>query len=159
MDRERSNKPIKALEDPLFVNTWNKPLEKSVHGAIFKRINDKAGFKHLEGKRRFLTSGSLRNLFEKNLYRAGLDKQLIERMLGYKINDINEFNLNGLKELKDQYMNALEYLQLENKFEDENSEYGELLAKFNKNDEELKQIKEHVRYLEEKMKSISYKKS
>ena len=67
MDRERSNKKIKTLDDPLFVNKWNKTLEKSVHGAIFKRINDKAGFDHLDGKRRFFTSGTLRNAFEKNL--------------------------------------------------------------------------------------------
>lgn len=156
MDRERGNKSIKTFDAPLFVNTWNKPLEKSVHGAIFKRINDKAGFGHLDGKRRFLTSGTLRNTFEKTLYKAGLDKLAIDCMLGYKINNMNEFdNINDHKALKNQYINALDTLKLENTtVEEPNSEYDQLLAKFNENDEELKQIKEHVKYLEEIVKSM-----
>lgn len=155
IDRERINKSIKTFADPLFVNTWNKPLGKSVHGAIFKRINEKAGFGHLNGKRRFFTSGTLRNTFEKTLYRAGLDKLAIDCMLGYKINNMNESDLNNYKVLKAQYMKALEFLKIENTFNDD-IEYTQLLAKFNENDEELKQIKEHIKYLEERMKKMSF---
>jgi site-specific recombinase XerD len=150
MEREMNNKPIKSFEDPLFVNTWNKPLTKSVHGAIFKRINDKAGFKHLEGKRRFFTSGTLRKTFEKSMYKAGLNKITIDSLLGYKIN-----NPNTLENLKNQYIISLEFLRLENPNDGASSEFEMLMSKFNEKDEELKQIREHVKYLEEMVKKMS----
>lgn len=157
LDRERSNKPIKTFEDPLFVNTWNKPLEKSVHGAIFKRINDKAGFGHSEGKRRFFTSGTLRKAFEKALNEANLDKITIDCFLGYKIYNMDESDFrNNIESLKNQYIDALGSLCLDNSYQGMNSEFELLMAKFNEKDKELEQIKEHIKYLEEKMKSISY---
>lgn len=158
MDRERNNKPIETLDDPLFVNTWNKPLAKSVHGAIFKRINEKAGFGHLDGKRRFLTSGTLRKSFRNALNRTGIDEITIDCFLGYKIQNINESDLKGnIESLKNQYVAALEYLCIDNYSQGTNSEFELLMAKFNEKDKELKQIKEHIKYLEEKMKSMQYK--
>jgi site-specific recombinase XerD len=155
-DREMNNKLIKSFEDPLFVNTWNKPLAKSVHGAIFKRINDKAGFGHMDGKRRFFTSGKLRKTFEKTMFKADVDKITIDCFLGYKINDMNESDLRDMSEfLKTQYINALDYLKLDNSYEGSNSEFEMLLTKFNEKDKELEQIKEHMKYLEKKMNSIS----
>lgn len=156
MDREMNNKLIKSFEDPLFINTWNKPLAKSVHGAIFKRINEKAGFGHIDGKRRFFTSGTLRKSFEKILYNAGVDKIAVNCFLGYKNDDINESDLVNIREsLKIQYTNALPLLNIDNSYDGINSEFELLLTKFNEKDEELQQIKEQMKYLEEKMKSIS----
>jgi len=154
MDRERNNKPIETLEDPLFVNTWNKPLAKSVHGAIFKRINDKAGFGHLDGKRRFITSGTLRKTFEKTLNEAELDEVTIDCFLGYKV-DKNKSDFIDIEAMKNQYINALEFLSLDNSTYGTNPEFEMLMEKFNEKDQELKQIKEHIKYLEEKMKSIA----
>ena len=156
IDRERNNKSIEKFEDPLFVNTWNKPLEKSVHGAIFKRVNDKAGFKHLEGKRRFFTSGTLRKAFEKALHKSGLDEITIDCFLGYKIDNMNKSDfINNIESLKTQYMGALDSLCLDSQYQGTNSEFELLIAKFNENDEELKRIKEHVKYLEEIVKKMS----
>lgn len=156
MDREMNNKLIKSFEDPLFINTWNKPLAKSVHGAIFKRINEKAGFGHIDGKRRFFTSGTLRKSFEKILYKAGIDKMAVNCFLGYKNEDINESDLANIHEsLKIQYANALPFLNIDNSYDGINSEFEMLLTKFNDKDEELQQIKEQMKYLEEKMKSLA----
>lgn len=158
MDREMNNKLIKSFEDPLFINTWNKPLAKSVHGAIFKRINEKAGFGHIDGKRRFFTSGTLRKSFEKIMYKADVDKMAINCFLGYKSNEMNELDLMNIHEsLKTQYIRALPFLNLDNSYERTNSEFEMLLNKFNEKDEELKQIKQQMKYLEEKMNSISKK--
>lgn len=154
MDRERNNKPIETFDDPLFVNTWNKPLAKSVHGAIFKRINDKAGFGHLEGKRRFITSGTLRKSFEKTLNEADVDAITIDCFLGYKV-DVNGSEFMDIGAMKDQYIGALEFLSLDNHNQGTNPEFEMLMEKFNEKDQELKQIKEHIKYLEEKMKSIT----
>lgn len=155
MEREMNNKPVKSFEDPLFVNTRNKPLEKSVHGAIFKRVNNRAGFKYLDGKRRFFTSGTLRKTFEKSMYSAGLDKTTINSLLGYKLNKQNKTGLKNIEDLKNQYTNALDFLRLENSNDNNNSEFETLITKFNERDKELKQIKEHVKYLEEMVKKMS----
>lgn len=155
MERDMNNKPVKSFEDPLFVNTRNKPLEKSVHGAIFKRVNDKAGFKYLDGKRRFFTSGTLRKTFEKSMYNAGLDKITINSLLGYKIKDSSTSDLKNVEELKNQYINALDFLRLDNPSDNINSGFEMLITKFNERDKELKQIKEHVKYLEELVKKMS----
>ena len=152
-DREMNNKLIKSFEDPLFVNTWNKPLTKSVHGAIFKRINNKAGFGHLYGERRFFTSGTLRKTFEEALNEAELDKVTINRFLGNKL-DKNKSYPNDIEAMKNQYINALEFLSLYNSTQGTNPEFEILMEKFNEKDQELQQIKEHIKFLEEKMKLI-----
>lgn len=155
IEREMNNKPVKSFEDPLFVNTRNKPLEKSVHGAIFKRINDKAGFKYLDGKRRFFTSGTLRKTFEKSMYSASMDKTTINSLLGYKLNRQNKSGLKNIEDLKNQYTNALDFLRLESSNDNNNSEFEMLITKFNERDKELNEIKEHVKYLEELVKKMS----
>ncbi len=153
-DREMNNKLVKSFEDPLFVNTWNKPLAKSVHGAIFKRINNKAGFGHLDGKRRFLTSGTLRKTFKKALNEAELDEVTIDSFLGYKVNKTKS-DFSDIESMKSQYVDALEFLSLDNSSQGTNSEFEMLMEKFNEKDQELNQIKEHLKYLEEKMKSLT----
>ncbi len=154
-DRERNNKPIKSLNDPLFVNTRNKPLAKIVHGAIFKRINDKADFQHLYGKRRFFTAGTLRKSFSETLKKSKLDDITIDFLLGYKLNKEIETDFkNNIESIKNQYITALGSLSLYSYYNESNSEFEQLMARFNEKDKELEQIKEQLKYLEKRIKLV-----
>ncbi|BDZ69560.1 tyrosine-type recombinase/integrase [Methanobacterium petrolearium] len=53
IDRERNNKSVQSLDDPLFVNSKNQAISKYAHGSIFKRANNRAGLGYLTDKRRF----------------------------------------------------------------------------------------------------------
>ena len=88
IDRERKNKPIKSLKDPLFVNSQNQALNVSAHGSIFKRVNNRANFGYLTKKRRFFSSTMLRKYFKTKLYESGVDEKIVNAILGQKL-DMN----------------------------------------------------------------------
>jgi site-specific recombinase XerD len=156
IDRERKNKPIQSLKDPLFVNSQNQFLKKSTHGSIFKRINNRANFGYLTKKRRFFSSTMLRKFFKNKLYESGIDKTTINAFLGQKLdNDIDYHSNDQISILKKEYYKSLGPLSMENvniKTETVTSnEYKLLIAKLNEKDKELEEIKDYLKHINERM--------
>jgi site-specific recombinase XerD len=152
IDRERKNKPIKSLKDPLFVNSQNVALNVSAHGSIFKRVNNRANFGYLTKKRRFFSSTMLRKYFKTKLYESGVDEKIINAILGQKL-DINiDYHSDAeIKLLKEKYLEALGNLSLEkaNKETVSSEEYKKLIKKLNEKDKELEEIKKHLNHIKQ----------
>lgn len=150
IDRERKNKPIKSLEDPLFVNSQNQALNVSAHGSIFKRINNRANFGYITRKRRFFSSTMLRKYFKSELYESGVDEKTLNTLLGQELNmDINYHSDSEIKHLKTKYLGALKNLSIE-KADTElitSEEYNKLIKKLNEKDKELEEIKKHLNHI------------
>jgi site-specific recombinase XerD len=152
MDRERKNKPIKSLKDPLFVNSQNQALNVSVHGSIFKRVNNRANFGYLTKKRRFFSSTMLRKYFKNKLYESGVDKTIVNAILGQKLDiNINYHSDAEISILKNKYLGALENLSIEkaNKEIMSSEEYKNLIKKLNEKDKELEEIKKHLNHIKQ----------
>lgn len=150
IDRQRKNKTLKSLEDPLFVNSQNQALNVSAHGSIFKRINNRANFGYLTKKRRFFSSTMLRKYFKSKLCESGIDKNEINAILGQKLDtDIDYHSDAEIERLKNKYLLALGNLSLK-KADIEtvtSAEYEKLLKKINEKDKELEEIKKHLDYI------------
>lgn len=81
---------------------------------IFQRLNDKAGFGRKENKVRLFTSHQLRKLFTKTLFAQGVDKLMVDWMLGHKINDVTEAYFKTKPErLRSEYIKHMNHLTLE----------------------------------------------
>ncbi|RJS48412.1 MAG: hypothetical protein CIT03_08090 [Methanobacterium sp.] len=151
IDRNRKNKPVKSLNDPLFVNSSNNALNVSAHGSIFKRVNDRANFGYITEKRRFFSSTMLRKYFKTKLYESGADDTLIKTILGQKLDEDINYSDSEIEDLKNKYRHALANLSLE---EPEIAHvtpegYKNLLKKLDEKDKELKKIKTHLEYIKE----------
>jgi hypothetical protein len=152
IDRERKNKPIKSLKDPLFVNSLNQSLNVSAHGSIFKRVNNRANFGYLTKKRRFFSSTMLRKYFKTKLYEVGVDKTIINAILGQKLDmNIDYHSDDEIVVLKEKYLDALGNLSLEkaNKETVSSEEYKKLIKKLNEKDKELEEIKKHLNHIKQ----------
>jgi integrase len=156
IDRERKNKPIKSLNDPLFVNSQNQALKKSAHGSIFKRINNRANFGYLTKKRRFFSSTMLRKFFKSRLYELEIDETIVNAFLGQKLDkNIDYHSNNQVKILKKNYREISGELSMENanqKTETVTSkEYKILIDKLNEKNKELEEIKDYLKHIKEEM--------
>ncbi len=150
IDRKRKNKPIKSLNEPLFVNSQNQALNVSTHGSIFKRVNNRAHFGYLTKKRRFFSSTMLRRYFKAKLLESGVDKSSINLILGQKFNnDMNHYSNIEIKSLKSKYSDALVNLSLEKPDIKTayNEEYENLLQQINEKDKELEEIKKYLNHI------------
>ncbi len=152
IDRERKNKPIKSLKDPLFVNSQNQALNVSAHGSIFKRVNNRANFGYLTKKRRFFSSTMLRKYFKTKLYESGVDEKIVNAILGQKLDMNIDYHSDAeIAVLKDKYLDALGNLSLEkaNKETVSSEEYKKLIKKLNEKDKELEEIKKHLNHIKQ----------
>lgn len=150
IDRKRKNKPIKSLNEPLFVNSQNQSLNVSTHGSIFKRVNNRAHFGYLTKKRRFLSSTMLRRYFKAKLLESGVDNNSINLILGQKLNnDMNHYSNTEIKTLKSKYRDALPTLSLEKTDIKTvyNEEFKNLIQQINEKDKELEEIKKYLNHL------------
>lgn len=156
IDRERKNKVIKSLNDPLFVNSQNMALKKSSHGSIFKRVNNRANFGYLTKKRRFFSSTMLRKYFKNKLYDSGMDESAINALLGQKLDDYVDYHsYNEIKVLKNKYVDALDELSVDKVTVETEiiipDEYRNLINKLNEKENELEEIKKHLKGLTQSM--------
>lgn len=145
IDRYRTNKPIKSLDDVLIVNQYNQKISATGYNLIFARLNEKLGLGKRSEKRHSLTSHILRKMFTTILYRAGLDKLAIDWMLGHKIDPITEaYFKTNIVDLKSKYMNVLPHLTLEKvKIKRmESDEVKDIVRDLDKKDEEIKKLRE-----------------
>ncbi len=150
IDRERKNKPVKSLKDPLFVNSQNQALNVSAHGSIFKRVNNRANFGYLTKKRRFFSSTMLRKYFKDKLNESGIDESTINAILGQKLDpNINYHSDLEIEHLKNIYLNVSDNLSIEKMVIDNvtSEEYQNLVKKLNKKDKELEEIKKQLNYI------------
>ena len=152
IDRERKNKPIKSLKDPLFVNSQNQALNVSAHGSIFKRVNNRANFGYLTKKRRFFSSTMLRKYFKNRLYESGVDEKIVNAILGQKLDMNIDYHSDAeIAILKNKYLDALGNLSIEKA--DINTvtseEYKKLIKKLNEKDKELEEIKKHLNHIKQ----------
>lgn len=156
IDRERKNKTIKSLNVPLFVNSQNQALKKSVHGSIFKRINNRANFGYLTKNRRLFSSTMLRKYFKTQLHGSGVDDATIDAFLGQKLdNNINYHSNEEVRILKEKYIDSLNVLSVENaNIETEtitSNEYKMLISKLNQKDKELEEIRKYLKHIKQVM--------
>ena len=90
------------MNDPLFVNSQNCALNVSTHGSIFKRVNNRANFGYITKKRRFFSSTMLRKYFKIRLYESGMDKFIINALLGQELDtNMNYHSNTEIKFLKE----------------------------------------------------------
>lgn len=158
IDRERKNKFIKSLKDPLFVNSQNQALKKSSHGSIFKRVNNRANFGYLTRKRRFFSSTMLRKYFKNKLYDSGMDESTINALLGQKLDDnIDYHSYHEIKVLKNKYSDALDELSVDKVTVEAEiiipDEYNKLMDRLNEKENELEEIKKHLKRLTQELNS------
>ena len=150
IDRERKNKPVKSLKDPLFVNSQNQALNVSAHGSIFKRVNNRANFGYLTKKRRFFSSTMLRKYFKDKLNESRIDESTINAILGQKLDpNINYHSDLEIEHLKNIYLNVSDNLSIEKMVIDNvtSEEYQNLVKKLNEKDKELEEIKKQLNYI------------
>lgn len=156
IDRERNNKPIKSLEDPLFVNSQNQALKKSAHGSIFKRVNNRVHFGYLTKKRRFFSSTMLRKYFKNTLFSSGVDETVVNEFLGQNLDKtIDYHSKDETRRLKEKYIDSADVLfvqksKIETKFV-ASEEYKMLITKLNEKDKELAEIKEYLKQIKQVM--------
>jgi integrase len=118
--REKENKPITNLKDPLFVtDKHNSRISENGYSYIFQRINQRAGFgRDYKGENKgkhFFTSHKLRKYFASVLYKNKLSQTKIDWMLGHSIKKVTEaYFLADIPTLKNQYMELMDELSIEN---------------------------------------------
>jgi integrase len=144
IDRYRTNKPIKSLDDVLIVNQSNKKLSATGYTLIFARLNEKLELGRRSGKIRSFTSHILRKMFTTTLYQAGLDKLAIDWMLGHKIDPVTEaYFKTNIADLKRNYTKVLHHLTLEKvKIQRiESNEVKDIVRDLDKKDKEIKMLR------------------
>jgi hypothetical protein len=154
MDRERNNKYVHSLNDPLFVNSKNQALSKYAHGSIFKRANNRADLGYLTDKRRLFSSTMLRKYFRNHLQQLNVDDEIIDAFLGQNLDDNIDYHSDDeIRILKTTYLESVEGLTVRRKHKITESvtskDYETLIKKLDKKDQELKEIKEHLNYLKQ----------
>ena len=148
MYRQRTDIPVKNLQNPLFVNQDNLKLIKSTYDSIFTRINKKADFKHLDSNKRFFTAINLKKSFKEALIKSGADNTTIDAISGLK--SIINWDKEDIENLKMIYKHASTFLIID----DENNTES-LKTKLKKNDDELNELKNQIKYLKHLM--VKYK--
>lgn len=139
MYREINNKHVKKLEDPLFVNRNNIKLKKSTYDGIFTRINTKADFKHLDSNKRFFTSNNLKKSFRETLKKSGADKTMIDAISGLK--SIIKWDKENVENFKINYKRNSRFFIIEE------NDIESLKTKLERNDDELRELKDQIKYL------------
>lgn len=145
IDRYRTNKPIKSIDDILIVNQYNEKISAPGYSLIFTRLNERLELGRRSEKRYTFTSHILRKMFTTVLYRAGLDKLAIDWMLGHKINPVTEaYFKTNIRDLKNKYKSVLHHLTLEKvKIQRmESDEVKDIVRDLDKKDEEIKKLRE-----------------
>lgn len=162
VDKERKNKPVQSFDDPLFVNSKNQALSKYVHGSIFKRANNKADLGYLTDSRRLFSSTMLRKYFKNHLHVLNVDDDTIDAFLGQNLDDNIDYHSDSkVKNLKKVYLESVDGLTVQRKdkiIESVTSkDYEILMKKLDKKDQELNEIKEHLKYLKQVINSSNIK--
>jgi len=141
--RIQENIPIKK-EGLLFVTSRGTRIKTKYYSTLYSRLNKRAGFGMNKNKRNFFTSHQLRKMFTSTLYRAGLDKLMIDWMLGHKINPITESYFKSKpSDLKEKYLQVMKNLTLEKvKYRKVTSEE---IKKIVRDNEELRSEQEEMR--------------
>jgi integrase len=141
LERDRMNSYPTDLDEPLFISREKNRLSSMGFIYIFQRLNDKLGLGHRNKFRHTFTSHQLRKLFSTTLYSNGVDKVVVDWLLGHRINQQTEayFKTNE-KDLKNRYTNEVQHLSLEKVKVKEirTKEFDDLLRKMGKQEEETK---------------------
>lgn len=150
--REKNNRAVENLEDPLFVSSYKTQITSQGLVFIFRRINDRSNFgRSKERNRRFLTSHTLRKLFTTSLYNKGVDKLAVDWMLGHKINPVTEaYFKNDPQTLKAKYIDAFENLTLEKVIirDATTRQYDDLLEKLKNKEEDYDRLEKRMELVE-----------
>ncbi|MDO5826162.1 MAG: site-specific integrase [Methanosphaera sp.] len=114
------------IDDDELLFTMTKPAINQA----FRYYNDKLGFGKIDSHRKFHPHG-LRKFFATQLTIAGVHNEDIDRLLGHKVKSVLSKYSYANKNIKSQYMKGIEYLKIE------------------EDSEEVKQLKQQIRELEE----------
>ncbi len=160
--REREN----GENDKIRINDFNKPLFVKVDGnkltiasiaTIFKRMGQRAGFKHEPGTYRSWRSHGMRKYFISTIINYLGDHILADYLAAHKIDDIKRrYWFADTDKLKEKYLLALPFLSLEEVeiHTIQSPEFTKVLLKLDEKELELekqnKRIKRLERYFEEK---------
>lgn len=114
------------LDDDELLFTMTKPAINQA----FRYYNDKLVFGKIDSHRKFHPHG-LRKFFATQLTLAGVHNEDIDRLLGHKVKSVLSKYSYANKNIKSQYLKAIEYLKIE------------------EDSEEVKQLKRQIKELEE----------
>jgi integrase len=160
--RERENGEndkirIKDFNKPLFVKVDGNKLTIASIATIFKRMGQRAGFKHEPGTYRSWRSHGMRKYFISTIINYLGDHILADYLAAHKIDDIKRrYWFADTDKLKEKYLLALPFLSLEEVeiHTIQSPEFTKVLLKLDEKELELekqnKRIKRLEKYFEEK---------
>ena len=158
--RERNNKGIKNVDDPIFISRLNKMMGHVALNGVYARLNDKLGFERRKSNNRhYITSHQLREIFSNTLFRKKIDKLRIDYILGHRINpqDASYFRSHP-EDLYAEYLKALPELTLEKvKVQRiESEEFQEIVRRLDRSEESKKKSDETIEFLLDKYTSVNW---
>jgi integrase len=148
-ERNRENKPIRKIDDPLFLS-GSTELDRSAMLKYFAELNDTCNFGY-SGKNRFFTSHKLRKFFASTLTEYHISELYTRWLLGHDLDKtVNAYFKPNIKELKNEYTKIIPKVSIESVEIKRvtTKEYDQLLDKLRKKDEEITNINKRMAALE-----------
>jgi len=150
--REKLNIPIKDSEDYIFVTNTGRKFTSEYYSMLFSRINDYMGFGRLKSGGRRFTSHKLRKLFATLLYREGMDKLMIDWLMGHKVDNVTEAyfkaNIDHLRREYEKRMHALMFRKTVVKHVS-SAEVKEIVRELEEKEREIRELRESQERLRE----------
>lgn len=153
--RYAENKPIKKIEDPLFLS-GNTRISRWSTQKYFVYLNDTCQFGR-SGKNRFFTSHKLRKFFASTLNSNRVPEMFTKWLLGHNANQtVDRYVKPNIMALKEEYTRIIPHLSIEmvEVKEVTTKEYDQLLKELRKRIEEQERTDEKVDKLEEMVKRL-----
>lgn len=150
--RDHMNIPIRESDELLFVTRNRNKFRSDTYSKIFSMLNDYMGLGRLGNDRRRLTSHRLRKLFASTLYREGMDKLMVDWLMGHKIDSVTEayFKAN-IEHLKGEYEKRMHALTFEKAIVRRvtSDEVKEIIHELEEREREIQELRESQERLRE----------
>lgn len=110
--RNRENKPVESLDDPLFLSYRNM-VDRNTLMKYFAELNDTCEF-GFQGKNRFFTSHKLRKFFASTLNTHRVPVLVTRWLMGHDVDKtVDAYFKPDLNSLKSEYTRLIPYLSIE----------------------------------------------
>lgn len=143
--RKSLNIPIQNPEDYIFVTNTGRKLTSEYYAMIFSRINDYMGFGRLRSGGRRFTSHKLRKLFATLLYQKGMDKLMVDWLMGHKVDSVTDayFKAN-IDHLRGEYEKRMHVLMFEKTVvrHVSSEEVREIVRELEEREREIRELRE-----------------
>ena len=154
--RIQNKYPFKSFDDWIFLSDGKKANGDTL-ATYFKRLNEKAGFGHLEHSV-FFHSHALRKFFGSTLHKKGIQRLNYDFMMGHRVDQNAEAYIKpNVDSLKREYIRCLEDLSIENveirRIASE--EVKHIVNELNEKDEEIKKQRKELDEIKSKIAGLS----